>query len=516
MKEFHCRSMIDFGCGPATAGAAAYQVFNLDSEDSDHQNITKNEKNTLNRYVGIDMSQSMLDAAQIMTQDLFSSRVFYRRSSDFLQQLQRSTMNTNGKKNESSSNSRYDLIVASYTLTELASDEARLAAVQLLYELLAVDGVLVIIEQGNPFGSHTVRSAREFILESFNNVDPRGKFVLKYHGNDETKKEEEETTSNPKHKKRKEDSQEQTRYMILPPPMNHGDQQLSYNQLGASTLAPCTHDKRCPLALGTWCSFSQRVRGGVIHQSSEDKFSYVIMQKTTTSTNTRSDYSSHWLEDQRVKVTTDNRFMELNLDLTGDQITTEKLMQSSPQRIIQYLHHMRKMFEIIEKKKSSHDHSDEDIAKADKFITKFTTAMDGVDWDSYGEHSVEVTKLPSILRGDYARVIRSPLKLKGHVTFDVCYPSGKLQRRTISRANLDSLRLQGLYSAARKMTWGGLIPTAFLYNNQQVKEESKQEANKLLHAKKNSHPVGNRDSFRGRRSKLDGALAKVKERRNFE
>ena len=58
------------------------------------------------------------------------------------------------------------MAIASYTLSELSSDPTRRAATQMLFELLDVGGYLVIVEQGNPQGSHTVRSARKFILDT--------------------------------------------------------------------------------------------------------------------------------------------------------------------------------------------------------------------------------------------------------------------------------------------------------------------------------------------------------------
>ena len=50
------------------------------------------------------------------------------------------------------------------------------AAVQLLFEMLDVGGYLVILEAGNPYGSHTVRTARQLVLDIFNNVDKSGNF----------------------------------------------------------------------------------------------------------------------------------------------------------------------------------------------------------------------------------------------------------------------------------------------------------------------------------------------------
>lgn len=45
-----------------------------------------------------------------------------------------------------------------------------------MFELLDVGGYLVIVEGGNPLGSHTVRTARQLVLDIFNNVDRTGEF----------------------------------------------------------------------------------------------------------------------------------------------------------------------------------------------------------------------------------------------------------------------------------------------------------------------------------------------------
>lgn len=44
-------------------------------------------------------------------------------------------------------------------------------------------------------------------------------------------------------------------------------------------IAPCTHDGMCPLKAGTWCSFPQRAQSSMIRKNSEEKFSYVVLQK---------------------------------------------------------------------------------------------------------------------------------------------------------------------------------------------------------------------------------------------
>jgi len=59
--------------------------------------------------------------------------------------------------------------------------------------------------------------------------------------------------------------------------------------------------------------------------------------------------------------------------------------------------------------------------------------------------------------GQWARIIRAPLKRKQHVVLDVCSPQGTLERRTASKGALSD-RFPGAYRAARKAQWGGWWP----------------------------------------------------------
>lgn len=144
--DFKPARVLDYGCGPATGGACVRHVYN----DSDFQ------------YTGVDISQSMIDAAKIMSHNTLKNTTFYTSSGE----LVKHALNTH---------ERYDLIIASYTMNELQNDPSRRIATQLLFELLDTGGYLVIIEPGNPHGSHTVRTARQFMLDAFNNIDATGR-----------------------------------------------------------------------------------------------------------------------------------------------------------------------------------------------------------------------------------------------------------------------------------------------------------------------------------------------------
>lgn len=171
LPKYRPRRIYDFGCGPATCAAAAVDVWGQD---------------TIERYVGVDMSQSMLDAAKIMTTRMGlvipstatppkrgtksnpsthdksgPDVIFTTKSADVIGRIA-------AAKDDSQ---RFDMAIAAYTLSELTSDSVKRAAVQVLFESLDNNGLLVIIDNGSPIGSHHTRSARQMLLDLFGNKD---------------------------------------------------------------------------------------------------------------------------------------------------------------------------------------------------------------------------------------------------------------------------------------------------------------------------------------------------------
>ena len=98
---FAPRRIVDFGCGPATGAAAAFSAWG-------------DQKDALQKYTGIDMSQSMIDAGKIMTKGphAIPDCIFWDKTADV---VRRAVTN----------NERFDLAIVSYTLTELSNDPSR-------------------------------------------------------------------------------------------------------------------------------------------------------------------------------------------------------------------------------------------------------------------------------------------------------------------------------------------------------------------------------------------------------
>ena len=237
--DFVPRRTVDFGCGPATAAAAVSEVWGEQAQ----------------RYTGVDISQSMLEAAKIVTRHRIRNCTFYSSNSEVM-------------KRAATTGERFDLAVSSFTLSELPNDPSKRIATQMLFELLDVGGYLIILEPGNPIGSHTVRTGRQYVLDIFNNVTRGGRtsadIVSSTFFDSETSGNQlpAQFAKVPSLVKNKGDSSTGATErhhqvdMMLPAPGTAG---FGYDQLGASVVAPCTHDRPCPMQTGTWCSFSQKV-----------------------------------------------------------------------------------------------------------------------------------------------------------------------------------------------------------------------------------------------------------------
>ncbi|KAI9911264.1 hypothetical protein PsorP6_009446 [Peronosclerospora sorghi] len=202
LPDFAPTSVLDFGAGPGTASWVANVFYGT----------------SLGTYRVVEPSQSMVDAAEGMLLDFPGLSV--RRS---IAEMSK----------EMTSGYKYDLIVAGYVFSDITSDFERVATISALWELLRENGCLVIVDRGSPWGSHQVRSARQFLLDSVTGEENRRE--------------------------------------------------------GVRVIAPCLHQFQCPAAGSTWCHFVQRApvvnRPRVAtskrwHGQKGSKFSYIILQKT--------------------------------------------------------------------------------------------------------------------------------------------------------------------------------------------------------------------------------------------
>jgi len=270
----------------------------------------------------------------------------------------------------------FDVVVSSYALGEIPDNHIVNArgrevrnqrqldvTVRQLWDKVAPGGILVLAEPGTPRGSLLIRRARAMLLDVA-----------------------------------RRDMEQDARRLDFEP---------SEDAVEAYVVAPCQHDKACPLkdvnaedGFSTWCHFPQRtLRSAYVREMKhsarpyqDEKFSYVVLRKMRRSAARRD--------------------AERATQAARDALAAQKSATQNGDR--------------------KEDEEDEE---------------DGEYHESLARESFE----------DWSRVIRQPMKRKGHVVFELCAPSGELERVTVARSHGDLIGRDG-YKYARKLRWGDLWP----------------------------------------------------------
>lgn len=238
LPHFAPRTMLDFGSGPGTAIWAAREVW-----EQYPQRVTAIEPSDAMVKLAADLQH-----AQRAQQPSNSSTYTIQ----WHRQLHPSMLPTKKSKAQQISRQTYDLVVASYVLTEMSSDAARQQAVDMLWR--QTKDVLVLIEPGTPSGSAHVRHARTQVLSGGSSSS-----ALKQ-------------------------SQKCT----------HPEAPSKQSQpAGAHVVAPCPHDGNCPMeGTKSWCHFAQRFQRSDLQRRhkvlpgghgartyQDERFSYVVLRR---------------------------------------------------------------------------------------------------------------------------------------------------------------------------------------------------------------------------------------------
>ena len=292
----------------------------------------------------------------------------------------------------------FDVVVSNYALGEIPADTSATftqrsmdVTVRQLWDRVAPGGVLVIAEPGTPRGSLIVRRARALILE-----------VARL------------------------DMEQHARRREIKP---------SEADIQAYVVAPCQHDKACPLkdehredGFSTWCHFQQRgMRSAYyreINQSAkpyqDEKFSYVVLRKSSRDRARRDAESA-------TRRAADERRIEA---LASDGVPHRP---SAPD----------------DENNTADNETDDEEEEEDE-------GEDGEEEDKFH------TSLARESAEDWSRVIRHPHKRKGHVVVELCTPRGEIERAVIAKSHGQGSWAIGAdgYKFARKLRWGDLWPFA--------------------------------------------------------
>ncbi|KAJ2665839.1 37S ribosomal protein S22 [Coemansia sp. RSA 1199] len=128
---FKPSSILDFGCGPGSALWAAQDVWS-----------------SVQKYVGIDSSEAMIDCAKRMFDEMPERQL----DRELLRYLAPDQPNTHA-----------DLVISSFTLSELPSDAVRQTTVEMLWN--NTRNTLVLIDRGAPNPARVVSEARDYLIK---------------------------------------------------------------------------------------------------------------------------------------------------------------------------------------------------------------------------------------------------------------------------------------------------------------------------------------------------------------
>ncbi|KAK9455098.1 hypothetical protein V1511DRAFT_499448 [Dipodascopsis uninucleata] len=316
--------------------------------------------------------------------------------------------------------SKYDLVIAqNHLLHPTEKGHARSDAVtKRLLELLAPNGILVLIERGNPFGFERIARARELILrpegphpvrintekavrnaELYRKAFPLGERKVFTHDDSEDMELVIEDSDEPI------SAEELAEFRAI---FQEEADRTSTKQVtkGMRVIAPCAHHRHCPMQYGScdednskrlrWCHFPQKLQKPKWLLDLKRGKKLAIPWKLSDS-------------DSRV-----NQRAALNLAGKG--------------RVGSKNYEVARLSYIV-------------FQKADSLDTEKNTEVDTNETDTFMQQESM----------HWPRLIHQPLKRDKHVILDLCSRHGSIERWVVSKSSS-----QQDYHDARKANWGDL------------------------------------------------------------
>jgi ribosomal protein RSM22 (predicted rRNA methylase) len=390
--NFQPKRILDFGIGSGSASAAALEIFD-----------------TVEWIHGIDPSQSMRDCSQRLIEGVSQDRTI----------IPRVTYSGSLSADAASTGSGFDLVLCSYTAMELPHIASNLAAAAILFEKLQPNGVLVFIEPGTPDGFNSLRAVRNMLLDCCPPEDPEYEFGDRCH-----------------------------------------------------VIAPCTHNGACPMERHK----SNFVKSNkfaydkpqVLDDSDEDSDSDKEPEEADADWEEHDDdfidLSSHHGLAEETDVFNSSfcsfvhtmpgagprskgeKFSYLVVQKRNSEVTAPDMDRSNPFKDVHLAHMLARVYEADYQQ--DHRALDGLFQEAQEVESRYLDS----DADDLGLE---------LLRGDKSRtslgrIIRAPIKKRGHVYIDYCASPGRIIRNRVTKRM--SNMAPGVFAAARKSRWGGFWP----------------------------------------------------------
>jgi ribosomal protein RSM22 (predicted rRNA methylase) len=395
------KRVLDFGIGCGSASMAALDIFR-DSVEWVH---------------GIDPAQPMRECSQRLLEGMAEK--------DDHPGMPRITFST-GLSTDSSANTSgqgsFDLALFAYSATDLPDVTSTLAAAALLFQKLKPNGIFVMIEPGTPDGFNSIRSVRNMLLD------------------------------------------------CCPP----NDAEFEWEER-CHIIAPCTHNGPCPM---------------VRHKKDfvkKQKLAYDLPQELEPTKTSSPDAivevdgvrpgKDYFEEDAEFIEMSSNPGNMSEFDAFNSSfcsfVQTIPGSDSRKGEKFSYLVAQKKIYGREEEGESSKSAFGE-VDNLSKLLAMAQSAAAEKDSDAAEQIFAQVQDLESrylnsdeddlgleLLRGEtkrgaMGRIVRAPIKKKGHVYIDYCAAPGRIIRSRVAKSSANVA--PGMWNAARKSRWGGLWP----------------------------------------------------------
>lgn len=424
VPDFKPEKVLDIGYGPATGMLALNEImgdnFNPKFKDSiivGSEEMKSRAKLLLSRqvceYPG-DINDLVIDLNE-------------SEEKDFIGEVKTKKIKIRTQlSNDLNKSKRFNLIIAQHQLlTDVNAFPYQVDdKVDSLLKLLEPNGILVLIERGSPLGFENIARARQIMIRPENFLNEKGKIPRPYLKGSSTKQELEieeieedffidedgnEVTASELEKELNLKFGEVTSNDLEFKDLEEGkNDRIDYH---LSIIAPCSHHKKCPLQTLkphyysfptgkklTWCKFEKML----------ERPRYLLELKRGKT------LSSKWDSDDSISSSNNSK------SLSGREFANNYEIANYSYLITQ---------------RSKNDVETLDKISSERTENKFD--------DSIGKFNKDSKYWP--------RILRQPLKRKGHVTMELCAPSGEIEKWTVTKSFNKEV-----YYDSRKSTSGDL------------------------------------------------------------
>ena len=500
-KTFQPRKVLDVGIGIGSSSAAvldiAFERFMKENTYCQKKNDNDDDDDVMNKIRrpddydgvewihGVDPSVSMKDGAQRLLQSVIEGQQNeIRMDSKNTRRLKNTritydeALSVAAGRDISKSRGTYDLAICSYTLCEIPNVAANLTLAAMIWEKLSPNGIAIFVEPGTPDGFNSLRSVRNLLLDCCPPTST-GDYIDEDMIGDEECHVIAPCTHNGtcpmvRHKKlfnKKEDENENEN--LSNEDIDHGweeedvddddelfeeEEDLKLNIDEEDTLeevdlehevlnsmeesvakhSPASKSEEVDYYDSGFCSFVHGMPGG--NGKRGEKFTYLVLQKRVTG-------QENIINDEQ------DPFHDID--------------------IVDMLNHSMNESMKDSKKKKRKLKKERVSVKNDVELKKLLDEASEIERDFINsEEDLLGLELVKGKHNSWGRIIRTPIKKKGHVLVDYCTSSqsmeteiddeepvetGKIIRHKVTRSH-SQRGAPGMYLAARKSRWGGLWP----------------------------------------------------------